>query len=142
MVQELKESPVEVAKILVVDDDPEFLKLIKMSLEEEGYRILCGFDGQMALHLARLEKPDLILMDVKMPLISGLKAFQYLRRNIETSRIPVILLSGEIPAEEVYAAIGSAQRVAHIRKPMELDYLHSIVRAFLSQYTSDKRNRN
>ncbi|HVO33117.1 MAG TPA: response regulator, partial [Elusimicrobiota bacterium] len=57
--------------ILVVDDDLTIVQLLKAHLEEEGYVVLAGFDGQMALQLAQTRKPNLIVMDVNMPMTSG-----------------------------------------------------------------------
>jgi CheY-like chemotaxis protein len=119
--------------ILVVDDDPSIVNLLRENLVQEGYQVACGYDGQAAIHMARQARPSLIILDVNMPMTNGLKAFEYLRRNEETKRIPVIFVSGEL-SKDVFPLIQSAPRVAHLKKPMDLEHLNSMVRQFLSQY--------
>jgi len=121
------------ALILVVDDDPAVVNLLREDLQMEGYKVICGYDGQMALQLARREQPDLILLDVTMPMINGIKAFEYLRQSQETRQIPVIFVSGEL-SRDVYPVIETAPRAAHIKKPIDFESLNSLVRHFLNQY--------
>ena len=82
--------------ILAIDDDPSIVHLLKENLEQEGYRVLEGYDGQTALQLAQKVKPNLIILDVNMPMINGLKAFEFLRGRADTKNIPILFLSGEI----------------------------------------------
>jgi CheY-like chemotaxis protein len=119
--------------ILVVDDDTSIVHLLKENLEQEGYRVKTGYDGQMALQLAKSAKPSLIIMDVNMPMINGLKALEYLRALPETKSIPILFLSGET-SSHVIPALGEASRVAHVKKPIDLEDLNSLVRELLSKY--------
>ena len=59
------------ATILLIDDDVEIVRLLKEGMEADGYNTVVGYDGQMALNLARTRRPDLIIMDVQMPMTSG-----------------------------------------------------------------------
>ncbi len=124
-----------VATILVIDDDMPLVKMIKTSLEGEGYNVLTGFDGQMAVNLALTRKPHLIIMDVNMPMTNGLKALEFLRKTPATAHIPVIFLSGE-KSGSIYPVIESSQRVAFIKKPLDIEHLLSLVRQYLQQYQS------
>jgi len=119
--------------ILVVDDDPAVVNLLREDLQMEGYGVLCGYDGQMAVQMARREQPDLILLDVSMPMINGIKAFEFLRQSDHTRLIPVIFVSGEL-SRDVYPVIETAPRAAHIKKPIDFESLNSLVRHFLDQY--------
>jgi CheY-like chemotaxis protein len=119
--------------ILVVDDDPAIVHLLKDYLSSEGYEVVCGYDGQMAIQLARQRRPNLIIMDVNMPMTNGLKAFEYIRQSPATAAIPVIFVSGEL-SKDVYPVIASFSRVAHLKKPMDLENLNSMVRQFLQLY--------
>ena len=121
------------ATILVVDDDPSIVHLIKEDLEAAGYKVSCGYDGQMAVQMANQLRPDLIILDVNMPMTSGLNAFKFLREAKETCSIPVIFVSGEL-SKDIFPVIAKAPRVAHLKKPMDLEHLNSMVRQFLSQY--------
>ena len=107
--------------------------LLKENLEQEGYRVLEGYDGQAALQLAKASKPNLIIMDINMPLINGLKALEYLRGLAETKTIPILFLSGETTAR-VAPAVAQAPRVAHVKKPIDLEDLNSLVREMLEKY--------
>jgi CheY-like chemotaxis protein len=120
-------------RILVVDDDPSIVNLIKEDLESLGFQVFSGFDGQMAIQLANQERPDLIILDVNMPMTNGLKAFEYLRRSPVTQPIPIIFVSGEL-SKDVYPLVAGSQRVAHLKKPMDLEHLNSMVLQFLRQY--------
>lgn len=123
----------EQARILVVDDDASLVNLLKEFFSSQGYRVSCGFDGQMAIHLARQDKPDLIILDVNMPLTNGLKAFDFLRQRDETKQIPVIFVSGEL-SREIQPIVFGSSRVAHLKKPIDLEHLGSMVKQFLQQY--------
>jgi DNA-binding response OmpR family regulator len=78
--------------ILVVDDDPRMLRLLRLNLERAGYRVATEGDGVAALDRVALERPDLILLDVMMPAMDG---FTFLARLREFSAIPVILLTAK-----------------------------------------------
>jgi two-component system, chemotaxis family, chemotaxis protein CheY len=121
------------ATILVIDDDPSIVHLLKENLEQEGYRVLQGYDGQMALQIAKSSKPNLIIMDVNMPLINGLKALEFLRGLPETKTIPILFLSGE-SSSTLIPSLEAAPRVAHVKKPIDLDDLNSLVRQLLQKY--------
>ncbi len=119
--------------VLVVDDDPDIVRVVKDDLEAEGYGVLTGLDGQMAIRLAQGRHPDLIILDVDMPLTNGLQTFTILRHNPATQTIPVIFLTGVL-SERVLPILQSAQRVAHLKKPLDLEHLNEMVRLFLQKY--------
>ncbi len=79
--------------VLIVEDDPRNLKLIQDVLQVSGYQTLAAVDGQQALELARKRKPDLILMDIQLPVIDGLEATKILKADPGTRRIPIIALT-------------------------------------------------
>src|SRR5689334_9421801 len=88
-------------RVLVVDDDMSTLAMLRENFLLEGYRVICGYDGQMALQLARKETPDVIVMDIRMPMTNGLKTLQYLRQFERTAQIPVIMISGDYTDENL-----------------------------------------
>ena len=122
--------------VLVVDDDSSIVHLLKEDLELEGYKVLEGYDGQMALQLARSAHPHLIILDVNMPLLGGLKALEYLRESSETQRIPVLFLTGEASAN-VAPNLTIQPRVAHVKKPIDLEDLNSLVRQLIEKYPTE-----
>ncbi len=121
------------AHILVVDDDPSVVSMLRENFLQEGHEVSCGFDGQMAVQMAHQYHPDLIVMDVAMPMTNGIVAFQYLREEEDTRQIPVIFVSAE-PSKNVYPLIAAESRVAHLKKPMDLEHLNSVVQQFLLLY--------
>ena len=79
-------------KILVVDDDPKTVSLVKLYLESEGHKVLCAYDGLEALRLAREERPNLIVLDLMLPGMDGLEVCRTLRTE---SDVPVIMLTAK-----------------------------------------------
>ncbi|MET0072378.1 MAG: response regulator [Candidatus Thiodiazotropha sp.] len=81
------------AKILVVDDSPTEIHIFKKILEKQGYQILAAKDGQEGVDIAKQELPDIILMDVVMPVLNGFQATRQLKNNASTADIPVIMVT-------------------------------------------------
>ena len=79
--------------ILVVDDSPTEVHIFKKILEKQGYRILVAKDGQEGVNMATEVMPDLVLMDVVMPVLNGFQATRQLKNNDKTAGIPVIMVT-------------------------------------------------
>ncbi len=97
-------------RILVADDEPNILKSVKLVLEEAGYQVLTAMDGEETLRVARNEKLDLIILDIKMPKISGQEVYRRLREDTKTKDLPVVLLTAigkEIPEREGWGLSGA-----------------------------------
>jgi two-component system alkaline phosphatase synthesis response regulator PhoP/OmpR family response regulator RpaB len=77
-------------RILVVDDDKDIVQTIKGNLELDGYEVLTAYDGRTCLHLARESRPDLIILDLNLPDLDGIKACQIMRREFD---FPIIMLT-------------------------------------------------
>jgi CheY-like chemotaxis protein len=80
-------------KILMVDDEPEILKVISTRLTSKGYEVISAADGDEGIKKARQQKPDLIIMDIMMPNMSGGDAVRLLRADEETKHIPIVFLT-------------------------------------------------
>ncbi|MFP4500158.1 MAG: PleD family two-component system response regulator [Candidatus Hydrogenedentota bacterium] len=80
-------------KILIVDDEPDVVMLIERTLKAEGFDVVRAYDGIAALDLVETEKPDLVLLDIMMPMMSGYEVCEQLKANPETQQIPVVCLS-------------------------------------------------
>ena len=76
--------------ILVVDDDQDIVKTIKGNLELDGYSVLCAYDGRSGLTMAKKHRPDLMILDLNLPDIDGIKVCQVVRREFE---FPIIMLT-------------------------------------------------
>ena len=92
------------AKILIVDDEPDAVELIRFNLSAAGYEVVTAEDGEQALKRARASVPDLILLDVMLPEVDGLEVCKILRRDPATSAIPIIMLTAK--AAEIDRVLG------------------------------------
>jgi CheY-like chemotaxis protein len=81
------------AKVLVVDDEQDSLDLVQTLLETEGYSVVTAFDGLTALDMAEAEQPDLIILDLAMPTMSGYEVAEQLQADPLTRNIPILCLT-------------------------------------------------
>ena len=81
------------AKILIVDDDVDFVEATKTILESKPYEVIIAYEGDEALRKARKENPDLILLDIIMPIKDGFTAAEQLKKDPKVSRIPIVMLT-------------------------------------------------
>ena len=111
-------------KILIADDDPEVLHFLDTTLRQNGYETILCSDGAAAVVQSSEERPNLILLDIKMPEVDGYGVLQILKRGKETCDIPIIVMTGvESEMKEgkgKVLALGASQ---FITKPFSLDYL-------------------
>ena len=118
--------------VLVADDDEDVLQLVAAVLEEEGYEIETARDGLEALDRLSTRRPDLALLDVRMPGVDGVELSRRIRRNPLTRDVPVILLSALVHAK--YVARGfAAGATDYIRKPFSPHELIARVGATLDR---------
>ncbi len=82
-------------KVLVVDDDVDLLKMLKLRIEAEGYEFMSAQDGQEMLKLIKMKKPDVILLDIMLPGMDGYTALRKIRKEEEFRDIPVIILTAK-----------------------------------------------
>ncbi|MHB8072769.1 response regulator [Desulfosporosinus fructosivorans] len=80
-------------KILLIEDDIHIQELVRTNLEKEGFTVIPALDGEQGLNFARREKPDLILLDLTLPLIDGYDVCKILRDQTDTAAIPIIIIS-------------------------------------------------
>ena len=117
--------------ILIVEDSPQIMKLLRAVLVRSGYAVLEATDGKTGVDLAKENKPDLILMDIQLPIMDGLEATRILRADAKTKDIPIIALTA-------YAMEKDAKKVCdagcneHITKPFEIKELLNKVTEYLS----------
>lgn len=116
--------------ILVVEDEPALITLLRYNLEKEGFRVLEAHDGEEALIVTKEERPDLILLDWMLPLLSGLHVCRQLRRDPETREIPIILLTARGEESDKVRGLDSGAD-DYITKPFSPAELLARVRAVL-----------
>ncbi|MDP4115672.1 MAG: response regulator [Bacteroidota bacterium] len=103
-------------KILVIDDLPENVLLLREKLEEAGYEVITAFDGKSGIQVTENELPDLVMLDVMMPEIDGLEVCKIICRNEKTSFIPIILVTAKSGAEDIKEGL-EAGAFDYIKKP-------------------------
>ena len=99
--------------ILVIDDDPHMLKLMKITLEREGYDVILATDGIVGISLLKETKPDLVLLDILMPGIDGYEVLDRIRRE---SNVPVIMMTAVRDVDSVVKSLNLGAD-DYLRKP-------------------------
>jgi len=122
------------AKILVVDDDPDFVEIMRTILLTEGYQVLSATNGDQALRQIRVDRPDLILLDVMMStILDGVNVSQELAEDSELCKIPVIMVSSIASTE--HAELFPTDQYLHIdrwlSKPVQPAELLSTVKRYV-----------
>lgn len=118
------------AKILLVDDEPDILEFMEYNLRKEGYKVFIGKNGKAAIEIARKEKPDLIILDIMMPVMDGIEACRHLREIPELKNTIITFLTAR---NEEYSQIAGFDVGAddYITKPIKPRILISRVKALL-----------
>jgi DNA-binding response OmpR family regulator len=113
--------------VIVADDDPRLLRLVQFNLQQAGYRVLSAPDGSRALRLAETENPDLVLLDIRMPLMDGIEVCRRIR-NFST--IPIIMVTAKDSEDDKVAGL-DAGADDYLTKPFGAPELMARVRAVL-----------
>jgi two-component system, cell cycle response regulator DivK len=117
--------------ILIVEDNPKNLKLVRDVLQVRGYRTIEAGTGEEGVQLARDQHPALVLMDIQLPGISGVEAFRQLRADPTTRAIPVIAVTASVMAQE-WQKVMAAGFDGFQGKPISVRELLETVRQILS----------
>lgn len=126
------------SKILVIEDEPDQTKLIRLRLEARGHRVFLAAKAKEGLDLAAREKPDLILLDMILPDMHGLDAAIKLKQDPETRTIPIIALSA-VGSPDFTKACLQEGIAAYVRKPYEPRELFRIIEKFVRTEASPRR---
>lgn len=127
-------------KILVVDDDPDILEILSYNLKKEGFNVLTATNGEDALRVARLEKPNLIVLDVMMPGIDGMETCEKMRNTPELSNVIIAFLTAR---SEDYSQIAGLEVGAddYISKPIKPKVFLSRIKALLRRVSRDENQQ-
>jgi CheY-like chemotaxis protein len=116
--------------ILVADDDPDILSIVSMSLESQGYTVHKATNGREAVDLAREHHPDLVLMDMMMPVLSGYEAVGELKGDSDTRDIPIVGLSAKAMATDMERATDVGID-GYITKPFRIAQVMTAVEEYI-----------
>jgi len=120
----------EKKKILMIDDEPELVDIVKKRLEASGYDFIGSYDGVSGMEAAVKGKPDLILLDVRMPRMDGYTFIKEIRVNKDLKKIPIIVLSIVDQLSEVFRLEGV---IDYIEKPFDTEDLLEKIRVCIEK---------
>jgi DNA-binding response OmpR family regulator len=126
-------------KILIVDDEMDFVRILSTHLKSRGYSVVGASDAVEAITAAQKERPDLIILDVSMPCGDGLTVLKRLTALNHTSLIPVIVVTGLAPETKVDMLAAGA--VEFYTKPVDIDILLACIRGQLGQTVEANQRR-
>jgi len=119
-------------RVLVIDDYPQVVELLKMWLESAGYEVLVAFDGQEGLQKARQEQPDLIILDIMLPKMNGYKVCRFLKFDKKYRHIPIVILTSR--AKQSDAEIGLKMGAdEYLFKPYNPKQLLAMVKKYIEK---------
>jgi DNA-binding response OmpR family regulator len=118
--------------VLVADDDPDILQLVTFRLERAGYDVVQAVDGEEALRIATEVEPDLAVLDVMMPKLTGYDVTRKIREDDATKRMPVILLTARVQEADVARGF-EAGADDYLKKPFSPQELRARVQAILGR---------
>jgi DNA-binding response OmpR family regulator len=136
----LSELPVVSNTILVVDDEPDLVELISYNLERQGFTVVTASNGVEALKLAKSRSPDLVVLDLMMPEISGIEVAKRLRSQTETASLPIIMLTARSDETDELEGLSSGAD-DYITKPFSMDVLLARINALTRRSMKTKSSQ-
>src|SRR6266480_8039025 len=128
-------------KILVIEDEPDIRKLVQYNLTQEHFNVVEAEDGEQALSLLQREKPNLVILDLMLPGLSGMELCKILRQRSDTSRLPILMLTAK--AGETDRIVGLEMGADdYLAKPFRPREMVARVRAILRRAESAKQPDN
>jgi DNA-binding response OmpR family regulator len=122
-------------KVLVVDDQPQIVRLIQLHLEREGFQVLTGADGEEALERVRSEHPDLVILDVIMPKKDGFEVLRTIKATPDLRHTPVIMLTVKTQSADIVEGLREGAEL-YLPKPFHPRELVALVRRVLEPEAS------
>ena len=126
-------------KILVIDDEPDFVIFLQTLLEDNGFEVVTAADGATGLAKAKTEKPDLITLDISMPGKSGVQVYRDIRSNPETEDIPVFIVTGVVDFRQLMYQKSVQAPEGFLNKPIDNDVFLMTVNKILEKTAGNKR---
>jgi len=133
-------APNRSARILMIDDEANGRRLVKLLLEREGYRVLTAPSGDEGLILAKAEHPDIILLDIRMPKMDGYETLRQLKRDPDTKVIPVMMLTAKGGGQDIAMSF-KLGAVFHLDKPYETTDLIQKIEVALALAAQEGQDR-
>lgn len=122
-------------KLLLVEDNDLNRDVLSRLLSRWGYEVICAVSGEQGIELAQSERPDLVLMDITLPMMDGYQATRYLKQQPDTQTIPVLAMTAHI-LEQDHEEAAAAGCVDFIEKPIDFPGLLAKVRRHLGEVSA------
>jgi two-component system alkaline phosphatase synthesis response regulator PhoP len=113
-------------KVLLADDEEDIKSVLKIFLESTGFEVITAYDGLNTIDMAREGKPDIIILDIMMPIVDGFEVCKRLKDDPNTCEIPVIMLSAASHAESIQKGL-ECGAVDYVIKPIEPETLEALI---------------
>jgi two-component system alkaline phosphatase synthesis response regulator PhoP len=120
-------------KILIAEDEPDIRDLVAFTLRFAGYEVVTGINGEEAVQVAKKEYPDLILLDVRMPRMTGYEACKLIKADPKLKDVPVVFLSAKGQESEIRDGMDAGAE-EYLLKPFAPDQLTERVRSILAKF--------
>lgn len=111
------------AKILVIEDDPLIQNLLVLQLQDKAHQVMVADNGREGISMALSENPQLIIMDLRLPVLDGCRATETLKSTPETAMIPVLLLTAQAETAVWQQCLIPTQYDGYVRKPINFSHL-------------------
>ncbi len=121
------------AKIVIAEDEPDIRELIAFTLRFAGYEVVTANNGEEGYQITQREHPDLVMLDVRMPKLTGYEACKRIKAEPELAQIPVIFLSAKGQESEIEQGLAAGAE-EYLLKPFALDQLVDRVKTILAKY--------
>jgi CheY-like chemotaxis protein len=128
----LLQEGVMAKRILVVDDEPDIVKVVVFRLKKEGYDLQIAIDGQQGLELAKTMKPDLILLDITLPKMNGYEVCERIKTDEALKHIPIIFMTASVSAGAFNERFSSTGAQGYVSKPFDFQHLLDEIHKFLN----------
>ena len=126
------------AKILVVEDEPDIMRIITHTLQSVGHQVIPAYGGDDAIRKVKTHMPDLVLTDLAMPKVSGVQVIESIKKDPETKRIPVIAVTAHV-WDGIAQAAGEAGCDGYISKPFNMKQLLQEVQKHLPSEEQEEK---
>ncbi len=117
-------------KLLIVDDEPDVLRLTEFFLKKKGYEVLMATNGEVAITIAKENRPNLVLLDIKMPKMDGYEVFKRIRRDENLTKIPIVFMTADASTHvsENTEYLGAE---GYLLKPFEMTALLNKIKQYI-----------
>lgn len=118
-------------RILIADDEPYVSRVLKLVLRQNGYEVTCVYSGEQALDLYRVERPDMIVTDVKMPYITGRELVETIRSKEGDSQTPIVVMTSTLESEN-RGWVSEVSNITFLGKPVSPRELLRVINDYFS----------